>query len=79
MNVGSIENYCKHGTISQYFELAPDSPWVPLLCANYGGLLSSLDNLTDSTHISNQVSRMYSFWLYKKKLSIRTIVLDDNT
>lgn len=78
MNVGSIENYCKHGTISQYFELAPDSPWVPLLCANYGGLLSSLDNLTDSTHISNQVSRMYSFWLYKK-LSIRTIVLDDNT
>lgn len=66
MNVGSIENYCKHGTISQYFELAPDSPWVPLLCANYGGLLSSLDNLTDSTHISNQVSLMYSFWLYKK-------------
>lgn len=66
MNVGSIENYCKHGTISQYFELAPDSPWVPLLCANYGGLLSSLDNLTDSTHISNQVSRMYSFWLFKK-------------
>lgn len=56
MNVGSIENYCKHRTISQYFELAPDSPWVPLLCANYGGLLSSLDNLTDSTRISNQVS-----------------------
>ena len=56
MNVGSIENLCKHGLLDQYFGLSADSPWMDILCADYSGLLQSLDNLTDSTAISKQVS-----------------------
>jgi hypothetical protein len=58
MNLGSIENLCTHGTVSQYFGLTPNSPWVPVLCADYTGLLNSLDNLTDSSYISNHVKNI---------------------
>ncbi|XP_056019725.1 uncharacterized protein LOC125668687 isoform X2 [Ostrea edulis] len=60
MNIGSIENLCKHRTVQQYFGLPADSPWIPVLCADYIGLLSSLDNLTDSSYISNQLMEIWN-------------------
>ncbi|XP_078319098.1 uncharacterized protein LOC111121791 isoform X3 [Crassostrea virginica] len=60
MNVGSIENLCKHGLIDQYFGLSADSPWMDILCADYSGLLQSLDNLTDSTAISKQLMEIWN-------------------
>ncbi|XP_061191991.1 uncharacterized protein LOC133200204 [Saccostrea echinata] len=60
MNVGSIENHCTHGTIGPYFGLTPDSPWIPILCADYDQLLNSLDNLTDSSSISKQLMDIWN-------------------